>query len=851
MAIWPFGRRRKRSRKAADDETFSGPTTGDPLVHSRGFGSHGFQQPNIQAHSHGSISGSGKATRRDSKRRKRNNILPTTNDIHENDTARLTELPPGAHSIASARFHRQPASVDTSLSRNFAASPSHYRHYAGTVSQTSLGQPPTLHGRRSSTEPSVFRRKSSKRRQNDYARELEIKNMSSHVIVLRRPSTTVTPPPQWWESNKRGTRNIKTAHGAVSSQVSLPVDSGRSSPFDLEPCAYKVSAFAALTPRPILRYAEPPQYRLETRDNSRTSMSKEWRQVIPAEELTRISRIHDLADDMDAGALRELMERDRRRKEMKRLADQQKLQRKLQRRADLQREQERRNPPPSQLAASGDGIDDPPASSVPGSAERIAVTIPDRTSAETLEAAASSGSWLQDPSKESLHHIASNLKDQPLTRVNSGSAVSRSPHGRASNASHDISMSGMSGQHFIEPIHRVRDTGNARTLQPPETARSSTADMPLNFELEKHHSDNAGKLSTSWTAFFRRGGSRFRRQNTERTKTPSEFSIPSRESFQRINQQPAPAQPIPIPERSYMRPGILPRSQSIFTEHFTDPINESPLPPRREFQSSSDPHLSSTPVRSSPAVGATGRTTAAVANNEQYNVSRDSAVVTPEQPDYSRSSGAGSPETNAESILLAHSLASIDSEGSWLSGRPSRRLSHPPKNSSSANSTRERLDEYAEYKHRDDKDRHLTVDDHHHDPQPPLPLKEDDNGEEKETFHASVGKRALLVRPDRRPFSNNANIIVDDHIYMETGGAGVGVGVGVGGGQSDADSPSAGSPLEAESELRRATSVDLGKQHVRHISAGSARLLEISRRASEARKLSVDSAGSGALPKHA
>ncbi|OJD13346.1 hypothetical protein AJ78_06204 [Emergomyces pasteurianus Ep9510] len=831
MAIWPFGRRRKRPRKAADDETFSGHAAD----------SRGFHQPNLKSPSHGSISGSGKATRRDSKRRKRNNILPTTNDIHENDTVRLTNLPPGSLSIASTRFHQQPVSVDTALSRNFATS--HY-HYVGTGSQTSLGHHPTLHGRRSSTEPGVFRRKSSRRRRNDYARELEIKNMSSHVTVLRRPST-VSPPSQWWESNnKRGTRNIKTAHAAVSSNVFLPADSGRSSPFDMEPCAYELSAFAALTPRPILRYAEPPRYGLESRDHSRASTNKERRQIIPAEELTRISRIHDLVDDMDAGALRELMERDRRRKEMKRIADQQKLQRKLQRRADLQREQERCNPPlPSQLATLGDGVD-PLAGSVPGSAEKIAAIIPDRTSADTLEAVASSESWLRDPSKETLPDInSSSPKAQPLSRVNSGSAASRSPRGRSSNASHDISMSGMSGQRSADPIHGGRDTGSPSTSQVLATARGSTKDIPRNFELEKHHSDNAGKLSTSWTAFFRRGGSRFRRQNVERAKTPSEFSIPSRESFQRINQQqPAPAQPIPIPERSYTRPGILPRTQSKFKEHFTDSVNEFPRPPGRDFQSSK-----------SPAVGSKGSTAAAFPSNEIYNASRGSAVVTPEQRDYSRSSGAGSPETNAESILLAHSLASIDSEGSWLSGRPSRHFYHPPKNSSSANSTKDRLDEYAEYQYRDDTDDH---DHNNHSPQPHLPLEEDKDGGEKETFHASVGKRALLVRPDRRPFSNNANIIVDSdendhhhrqhhlhHLRMETGGAGEG--------RTEADSPSPISPLEADSELRRATSVDLGKQHVRHISAGSARLLDISRRASDARRLSVDSAGSGALPKHA
>ncbi|EER38293.1 conserved hypothetical protein [Histoplasma capsulatum var. duboisii H88] len=831
MAIWPFGRRRKRPRKAADDDAFSSSlTAGDPLAqaHARGFGSHGSPQSNLHVHSHGSVPGSGNATRRDSKRRKRNNVPPATHDLYDSDTVRLTDIPPGTLSIASARFHRQPTSIDTSLSRNFVASSSHF-HYAGTVSQTSLGHPPTLHGRRSSTEPAMLRRKSSKRKRNDYARELEIKNMTSHVTVLRRPST-VSPATQWWESNKRGARNIKSAHGAVSSQMSLQVDSGRSSPFDMEPCSFKISSFAALAPRPILRYAEPPRYGPESRDHSRASTGKERRQVIPAEDLTRISRIQDLADDMDASALRELMERDRRRKEMKRIADQQKLQRKLQRRADLQREQERRNPPvPSQLPTSGYsvgvGVGRPPIPE-PRSADNVAVAIPDRVSSDTVEAVPSSGSWLRDPSKESLRGTTSSPKNKPLSSVNSGSAL----RGRSSVISHDISMSSMSRRHSIEPVHGAKGPDNAANSHALETTGRPTANILRDFELQKRHSNNAGKLSTSWTTFFRRGGTRFRRQNSERTKTPSEISSPPRDSFQRINQQAAQTQPVPLPERSYMRPGMFPRNQSKFTEHFTDPVNDFPPPPGRDFQSPSGPHLSFSVARSPAAAGADR-----------------SSVATPEQRAYSRSSGAGSPETNAESILLAHSLASIDSEGSWLSGRPSRRFSHPPKNSSSANSTRDILDVYAEYAEDDrDRTRHLTADDRDHGRRPPLLLEEMDQGEE--TFHAGVGKRALLVRPDYRPFSNNANIIIDDNLknlYMETEG------VGAGGAQSDAESASPVSALGADSEVRRATSVDLGKQHVRHISAGSAKLLEISRRASETRRLSAGSTGSGTLPNHA
>ncbi|KAK2732722.1 hypothetical protein FQN55_003943 [Onygenales sp. PD_40] len=772
MAIWPFGRRAKRSRKATEDESSSGTAT-DPLGLSRGPG-HGTLQPDPSSY------GSGKATRRDSKRRKRDNEPPRTDT--PDDTVRLTNLPPGVSSVASTRFHRPPASVDTSLSRNFA--PSHY-HYTATVSHSSFGEAPTLRGHRANTDSNVIRRKSSKQRRNDYAREREIKNMSSPVTALRRPNT-FSSAPQWWES-RRGTRNMKDVDAGYISQVSLPPDSGRSSPFDIEPCAYKVSALDALTPRPLLRYAEPPRYALESRDQSRASMGKEKREIIPAEELTRVARIQDLADDMDAGALRELMERDRRRKELRRIADQEKLQRKLQKRAERQREQERRKPPPSQLGTSGDGV----KHSVKTGNYQTGGSI------ETLEDPTSSGSWLHDPSKENLANPAdpSTSQDQNLSRANSDSAASRSRIRARINTSPDTNMC---------------ISEKTSTLQ---TTAPGTPDIPRNFELEKRHSDNSGRINTSWTTFFRRGGSRFRRTNPERNKSPSEFSIPSRESFTKLNtQSQTPTQPIPIPERSYLRPGSsIPRTESKFKEH----INDFPMPPRGELQT---PDLSAVSALSNIII------------NNSPTVAR-----------YNRS-GANSPDTHADSVLLTQSLASIDSEGSWLAGLPGRRLSHPPKYTGSSESTKERLDEYAEY----EADDHLTAD------EAPFAstgsvrkpssrtlgvengidadFEEPTNtGLEEGTLHASVGKRALVVLPESRPNSNDA-IVSEFHMNGLA-----------------ACSPDTESPVDEDSEIRRATSIDLGKHHVRHISAGSAKLLDISRRASEANRLSMESNGSSPL----
>jgi hypothetical protein len=116
---------------------------------------------------------------------------------------------------------------------------------------------------------------------------------------------------------------------------------------------------------------------------------------------------------------------------------------------------------------------------------------------------------------------------------------------------------------------------------------------------------------------------------------------------------------------------------------------------------------------------------------------------------------------------------------------------------------------------------------------PPVP-ELNESGPEG-TWHSSVGKHPILVRPGVRPKSKEG--LLNDFL----------------GSGSELPSPEAGnSPIEGEEappEIRRATSVDLGKGHVRHISAGSAKLLHLPRRTSvDSKRLSSGStATSGVL----
>lgn len=745
MAIWPFSRRRKRSRKAAEDET--------------GVTANHVQQPSQPNGPSSTLPG--KAVRRDSKRRKRDAF----DYQQQNDDVILSSIHPDLQYdyrravINNPNSQRKP-SIDTSLPKNIVAS--RVRNN-GTVSETNLGRgfsrPPTLRGSRpGSTEPHVLRHKSDKRKRNDRAREREIKNLSSTTNSSAPPDTFV-PAAQWWAP----IQPEDLARQPIGSTIDSQPPSGRTSPSVYESYAFKVSAFGALTPRPIIRYDESSRYvSPSSRGPSRTSASKDKKWVSPSDEPKRKNRVEELADDMDASALRELLERDTRRREIKRLKDQEKLQMKLQKRADRQREEERRR-----AARAGSPLDR-------------------RENAIENKSPDPPASWLRDPSKDSLvrggNDSAKAARRLPTTDVETTASSSLQPR-------EDATIYDPRASSSISPI--TTKQGDMSASQLTGTAYPSTSDVSRRFESEKQSLENGGKSNGSWTAFFRRGGSRLRRRQ-ERAKESSEFSVPSRESFTRSPQPPAPGPAPPVPERSFKRAGAsIKRSQSKFREH----LNDFPLPPSNR--------------NASPNVPATIEDTPETSNDTRFD-----AIATPDTRDcrYS-SSRANSPEARPDSVLLTQSLASIDSEGSWLSGKPSRRISQAATNQRRG-SAEEKLDESIEYA-AEEGDNEIDTENNM-----PGPIRQD---EEEGTWHAGVGKRPQLVCAESR--TKSREVLINDFQM-----AGI-----------ETNNPDSPMDTESEHEVRRATSVDLGKGHARHISAGSAKLLDLPRRSSDLIRVSRSS----------
>ena len=182
------------------------------------------------------------------------------------------------------------------------------------------------------------RRKSSKKRKEDYDREAEIKAMSTNIPTRAATEHGLAGRPVRKDS-KRMKAGLGRNFNNPSSEISLPVAESLHSSMSSGSerlASYKLNGLDLFAPRPTIRYRENPRYAPGATGWGSDDESKKRRVTsgppIPEEVIKSKKRIDDLADNLDAGDLRELMERDQRRRERKKLSDQEKMQWKLTRR---------------------------------------------------------------------------------------------------------------------------------------------------------------------------------------------------------------------------------------------------------------------------------------------------------------------------------------------------------------------------------------------------------------------------------------------------------------------------------------------------------------------------------------
>ncbi|KAK5185868.1 hypothetical protein LTR44_001917 [Exophiala sp. CCFEE 6388] len=734
---------------------------------------------------------------------------------------------------------------------------------------TALPPAPTLMAKRGQYDPTLTRRKSSKRKAEDHAREREIRAMSSPDPLSRRPSSYSGSGPLRRDTKEvPGDLNRKLQR--PNSKVTLPLPEVIQESEDVENAAsFKIGILAALSPRPTLTYVSNP----------RTSAGKQPARIKPSVEKaieeeapTSRKRIDDLADDLDAGGLRELMERDRRRHEKKKATDRERLQRKLQRKADRQREEELRGRQLQEATSSplgpgtggGERRGAPVESGIESpivAAARVSPSPRGRATEVYEEDGAAPSAWTR-PTNNTIRNPFEDETDIDLMidpfahEEEEGPAVPvRSPLRTVSPVEIKTNQQPSHATTISPPTSPVQRPSDRQSFsQTSGLGREITPDVPEQGQSERRASDQSSQRQlSSWTSFFKRGTRRKRGTADRGRSTPSEFSNTSRESFARKQQLP----PVVVP-RTFRRSdssGVPQRTMSKFRED----LPEFPISPP-------DSRVQSPEATTGPQIGgpqhSIRQSQSGTLDDRSLATASSSAVLDrgPGDPRRSRSMEMDTGMGVHHGVTVSQSLASVDSEASWLSGRPGKRLSggmsHPLRQSQSSLPTNAvpgsfdtEEDELAQDEYlstlspgpdmrRESVDSAMrrassTVIDLERERQqspvpevPPLPA----GHAHDETWHAGLGRQATVVRQANRAKSKEG-------LLKEYG-----TDSPEGSRKSTSDEDDSDSDTEAlgaetpgaelqEAPILRARSVEY-KGHARHISAGSARLLDIRRASS-------------------
>ncbi|KAI0610692.1 hypothetical protein TUN199_05267 [Pyrenophora tritici-repentis] len=627
------------------------------------------------------------------------------------------------------------------------------------------------------TDSSLVRRKSSKRRkEHDHVREEEIRTMTL-PMPQKRPAAS---------SGGMLRRDSKKVKGALNhrferptSNVSLPLaDSIHSSMSgSSENREFRVSALDMFSPRPTIRISVGSNYHAGDRMSPNT------------------------------------------RREKKAKADQERLRRRLERRAEKQNAAEARGTPGTPRKEGtgivGLGIDKDASMSM----EDVRPSTPQRSQRLDMPVTPRTNDNNQLPTPLDSPVDEPVVSDARAIRYSRGS-VSAQVHTREpSNASilPELISKQVAHDTPVGSIEQAHDPTRSGSLHPVDTA-DTFATSKQGSSTRRRSSE--GKRMGVFASLFRRG-------KRDQAPAPSEhsFSNTSRESMSR---QPLPAhlvgnvpasKPIQI-----QRPSSVPRRTM---SKFREDLPEFPLsPPDSRVQSpEAQPRsaIAARRLREQPSDLRLG----------SLSGDRSDSPVSPGAP------------VNA----MSRSLASVDSEASWLSGRPPKRSQMRSSLTSSVQRTDDFNASYEELGMADDE--YFNKLTNRPDQRGRSPYGSDDRGrkasstlmrldtaaesdEERDPaavdtpsngeqyVKSSVGRQPTIIH--RRPRIKSAEGLLSmftDELDRSSKVVDI-----------ESESPTSPTSDTDPGMLQRAKSVDLGKGHVRHLSAGSARLLDIQERTS-------------------
>ncbi|KAI4790552.1 hypothetical protein E4T45_13150, partial [Aureobasidium sp. EXF-8846] len=506
--------------------------------------------------------------------------------------------------------------------------------------------------------------------------------MSAPMQIPKRPAASSGQDLLRRDSKKARRTLIKRPDDSRSSNVSLPLpESIRSNRSHMsEQRAWEIGGMSILNPRPTVRvsgvYTNPP-----------SPFGKRSDKLGKLPELARASsgrkdrrKVADLADDLNSSELRVLMERDQRRKEQKALEQHERLDRKLRRRAEKQREEDERRARDARQNATPPTAIHPAFRESQPEAELITPTsLKNKGKQPVLEMQESptkGGTYLRYPPREDIpqNPFTDPESENPFTAPGAEYSPVQTPldepvlqTARAVRLSAGHLSPPDSPMPFVQRETQASPSFPEVTYPPSVRTSSHPASS---FESSRRRPSESGSRRvgpSAWTNIFRRGlGS----SRASEDKPPSEFSFvnTSRES---MSKQPIPAHLVGSTSR---QSGVPTRTQSKFREDLPElPIS----PPSSRVQS---PELSVI--------------TAGVMASRRTPRGPDSQMKMVEQSAPIRNDSPAILE-DEESGVLSRSYGSVDSEGSWISGRLGKYTSHTSHPHSSLSSLKKAKPEFA------------------------------------------------------------------------------------------------------------------------------------------------------------
>jgi len=757
--------------------------------------------------------------------------------------------------------HLRPADLEQpQIPYNFRPYSSSHSSIQYTEARSS--RPPTLRSRISGT-PSRMR--SVKRAKGDHVREEEIRAMSRPVSVSKRPG----------EGPLRKDSKKMRGLGARSSFVSLPQGESIHSSMSavLEQRGWEVGLMDVFNPRPAVRLSGTPQYvasgsapgTSHAHGSHDTMRRDKEKRPVTRESMRKRDTIGAQAETFDASDLRMLMERDKKRKERRDTERHEKLDRKLRNRSGRNRgdsdkkrqedeakqrvEEERRREEEARRHADEErarAIVMPPIDIHPAlrdeqaspEAEVVGLGIDPNQAASPVESALSRGhaplTTAELGEENTGTYLQYDKQDEAPTDPFADPLPSPVPElERIPSAQDSFAPLGKPIEYPV--LHVAKEVRMLQSPTPPlspvraervpsSLSRVATPDFPdpPSLPSERRISEPRDRRAGAWASFFRRGGTNLRRPGDEASSAASDtsFSNISRES---MRHQPIPAHLLDasaLPSQRRKSSGAPARTQSKFRED----LPEMPTSP-------SESRLPYPDVTQGAALAAAARRQ----NRSSKPVDiPESRAETPDPATINRTDTPVSPSVHG-TRLMSTSLASMDSEGSWLASSGKRQSSQSALSRSMGSLSKRKPEFSASYEELGgDKDAEYfqrTAPSSAGQHPGTSAVAEADPDEESTHMGAGAAepstpadaltvlgnarRQPTLVHRDPRLKSREALLTEYPATGAETG-----------------DSPTSKYEFDLgetppESLVRSARSVDYGRAHARQVSAGSARLLDI------------------------